>query len=48
MLQNPIMSGRIGEWAYALKEYDLAYEPLKAMKGQVVADSDSRLEGGGE
>jgi hypothetical protein len=38
MLQNPIMSGRIGKWVYALIEYDLAYEPLKVMKGQVVAD----------
>jgi hypothetical protein len=38
MLQNSIMSGRIGKWAYALIEYDLAYEPLKSMKGQVVAD----------
>jgi hypothetical protein len=25
-------------WAYTLIEYDLAYEPLKSMKGQVVAD----------
>jgi ribonuclease HI len=38
MLQNPIMSGRIVNWAYALKEYDLAYKPLKSMKGQVIAD----------
>jgi hypothetical protein len=38
ILQNPIMSGRIGKWVYALIEYDLAYEPLKSMKGQVVAD----------
>ena len=38
MLQNPIMSGRIGKWAYLLIEYDLAYEPLKSMKGQVVTD----------
>jgi ribonuclease HI len=38
MLQNPIMSGRTGKWAYALIEYDLAYEPLKSIKGQVVAD----------
>jgi hypothetical protein len=38
MLQNPIMSGRIGNWAYAPVEYDLAYESLKSMKGQVVAD----------
>jgi hypothetical protein len=38
MLHNPIMSGRVGKWAYALIEYDLAYEPLKSMRGQVVAD----------
>jgi hypothetical protein len=38
MLHNPIMSGRIGKWAYALIEYDLAYEPLKSMKVQVIAD----------
>jgi hypothetical protein len=31
-------SGRLGKWAYALVEYDLMYEPLRAMKGQVVAD----------
>jgi hypothetical protein len=38
MLQQPILSGRIKKWAYALIEYDLAYESLKSMKGQVVAD----------
>src|SRR5688572_21897036 len=38
MLHNPIMSGRIGKWAYALIEYDLAYELLKSMRGQVIAD----------
>jgi hypothetical protein len=38
MLQQPILSGRIRKWAYALIEYDLAYEPLKSMRGQVVAD----------
>jgi hypothetical protein len=38
MLQQPILSGRIRKLAYALVEYDLAYEPLKSMKGQVVAD----------
>ena len=31
------MSGRIGKWAYALVEYDLAYEPLRAVRGQIVA-----------
>jgi hypothetical protein len=38
MLQQPILSGRIRKLAYALMEYDLSYEPLKSMKGQVVAD----------
>jgi ribonuclease HI len=38
MLLKPILSGRIGKWAYALAEYDLAYELLRLMKGQVVAD----------
>ena len=38
MLQKPILNGRIGKWAYALIEYDLACEPLKSIKGQIVAD----------
>jgi hypothetical protein len=38
MLLEPILSGRIGKWAYTLVEYDLAYEPLRSMKGQIVAD----------
>jgi ribonuclease HI len=38
MLQQPILSGRIRKWAYALIEYDLAYEPLKSIRGQVVVD----------
>jgi ribonuclease HI len=28
----------LGKWAYALVEYDLEYKPLKAMRGQVVAN----------
>jgi hypothetical protein len=38
MLQQPILSGRIRKWAYALIECDLPYEPLKSMKGQVITD----------
>ena len=38
MLQKPILSGRIGKWAYALVEYDLAYESLRAVRGQIAAD----------
>jgi hypothetical protein len=37
ILQHPILSGRIKMWVYALIEYDLTYELLKFMKGQVVA-----------
>jgi hypothetical protein len=38
MLYRPILRGRIDKWAYALIEYDLTYEPLRALKGQVLAD----------
>nr|CAE04993.2 OSJNBb0093G06.1 [Oryza sativa Japonica Group] len=43
MLQRPILSVRIGKWAYALIEYDLAYEPLKSMKGQIEIEEDWRI-----
>jgi hypothetical protein len=39
ILQQPILSGRIGKWAYALIEYDLPYEQIKSIKGQVVTYS---------
>jgi hypothetical protein len=32
------LSGRLGKWAYGLVEYDLVYESLKSIKGQIVAD----------
>jgi ribonuclease HI len=38
MMQKPILSGRMGKWAYSLVEYELSYESLKAVRGQVVAD----------
>jgi ribonuclease HI len=38
MLHLPILSGRLGKWAYGLVEYDLVYESLKSIKGQIVAD----------
>ena len=34
--KKPILSGRIGKWAYALIEYDLAYEFLRSMRGQII------------
>ena len=38
MLSKPILHSWIGKWALALIEYSLTHMPLKAMKGQVVAD----------
>jgi hypothetical protein len=38
MMQKPILSGRLRQWAYSLVEYDLEYEPLRATKAQIVAD----------
>jgi ribonuclease HI len=38
MMQKPILSGRLGKWAYSLVEYELTYEPLQAMKGKVITD----------
>jgi hypothetical protein len=38
MLHKPILSGSMSKWAYSLIEYDLRFEPLRAAKGQVVAD----------
>jgi hypothetical protein len=38
MLQKPILSGRVGNWAYPLVEYDLHCEPIASMKSQIVAD----------
>ncbi|PNX98554.1 hypothetical protein L195_g021804 [Trifolium pratense] len=37
-LSRPILHSRIGKWALALTEYSLTYKPLKAVKGQTVAD----------
>ena len=36
MLQKLILSARIRKRAYALVEYDLAYESLKFVRGQIV------------
>jgi len=38
MLYRPIRSRRIIKWAYALIEYDLTFEPLRTLKGQVLSD----------
>ena len=38
MLSKPILHSRIGKWALALSEFSLTFKPLRAIKGQVVAD----------
>nr|KYP59343.1 Retrovirus-related Pol polyprotein from transposon opus [Cajanus cajan] len=38
MLCKPVLHSRIGKWALTLTKYSLTFEPLKATKGQVIAD----------
>lgn len=38
MLSKPVLHSRFGKWDLALTEYSLTDRPLKAVKGQVVAD----------
>ncbi|KAK1611631.1 hypothetical protein QYE76_035304 [Lolium multiflorum] len=38
MLSAPILKGRLGKWMFALSEFDLRYQPAKAVKGQALAD----------
>jgi len=38
MLSAPILKGRLGKWMFALSEFDIRYQPAKAVKGQALAD----------
>ena len=38
MLSKPMLHSRIGKWFLVLTEFSLRYVPLKAVKGQVLAD----------
>jgi hypothetical protein len=38
MLSKPILHSRVGKWTLALSEFSLNYQPLKAIKGQIIAD----------
>jgi hypothetical protein len=38
MLSDPVLKGRLGKWMFALSEFDIRYQPAKAVKGQAVAD----------
>jgi hypothetical protein len=38
MLSAPVLKGRHGNWMFALSEFDIRYQPTKAVKGQALAD----------
>jgi hypothetical protein len=38
MLSAPLLKGRLGKWMFALSEFDVRYQPVKAVKGQALAD----------
>jgi hypothetical protein len=38
MLSAPVLKGRLGKWMFALSEFDIRYQPVKAVKGQALVD----------
>jgi hypothetical protein len=38
MLSVPVLKGRLGKWMFVLSEFDIRYQPSKAVKGQALAD----------
>jgi ribonuclease HI len=38
MVSAPVLKGRLGKWMFALSEFDIRYQPAKAVKGQALAD----------
>jgi ribonuclease HI len=44
MLSAPIRKGRLGKWMYALSEFDIRFQPAKAVKGQALADLITKRE----
>jgi len=38
MLSIPVLKGQLGKWMFALSEFDIRYQPAKAVKGQALAD----------
>jgi hypothetical protein len=38
MLSAHVLKGRLGKWMFALSEFDIQYQPAKAVKGQALAD----------
>jgi hypothetical protein len=38
MLSAHVLKGRLGKWMFALSEFNIWYQPAKAVKGQALAD----------
>jgi hypothetical protein len=38
MLSAPVLKGQLGNWMFTLSEFDIRYQPAKAVKGQALAD----------
>jgi hypothetical protein len=38
MLMAPMLKGRLGKWMFALSEFDIQYQPVKAVKGQALVN----------
>jgi hypothetical protein len=38
MLLAPVLKGQLGKWMFALSEFDIRYQPTKAVKGQALVD----------
>jgi hypothetical protein len=38
MMSAPVLKGRLGKWMFALLEFDIQYQPAKAVKGQALPD----------
>jgi hypothetical protein len=38
MLMAPVLKGRLKRWMFTLSEFDIRYQPVKAVKGQALAD----------
>jgi hypothetical protein len=37
MLSAPVLKGRLRKWMFALSEFDIRYQPAKAVMGQALA-----------
>jgi hypothetical protein len=43
MLSAPVLKGRLRKWMFALLEFDIQYQPAKAVKGRALADLIAEL-----